>query len=373
MKKASLPAWNIPERILLGPGPSMTGPRVREAMAHATIGHLDPHLLKIYAEEQGLLRAWFQTGNEWTFALSGTGTSGMEAALANLIEPGDAVLIAIHGYFGGRMAEIAGRLGAQVDRIERPWGEIFAVDEVAAALGKKKYKLLAFVHAETSTGAQQLHVGEIAEAAHRAGALVVLDTVTSLGGLPVEVDRWQVDVAYSASQKCLSAPSGLAPITVSPRARAVIEQRSRPPSSFYLDLGQYAAYWGGVHGYHHTASASLHFAFLEALRLAVEEGPQERFARHTENAAYLWKGLEDLGLPPLIPPAYRLPVLTTPRLPPGIDDAGLRRKLLDEYNLEIAGGLGDLKGKVWRIGLMGASSQREYIDLLLSALRDLLK
>jgi alanine-glyoxylate transaminase/serine-glyoxylate transaminase/serine-pyruvate transaminase len=366
------PEIDPPKRILLGPGPSMADPRVLQAMGNASIGHLDPYLLKLYAGEQELLRLVFQTKNEWTFALSGTGTSGMEAALANLIVPGDSVLVAIHGFFGERLAEIGARHGAQVDRLNRPWGEIFSVDEIEAALKKKKYRLLAIVHAETSTGAEQLHIREIAAAAHRSGALLVLDTVTSLGGLPVEIDTWEVDVAYSASQKCLSAPSGLAPITVSPRAREAIEKRTMPVGSFYLDLKQYAAYWGGAHAYHHTASASLHFAFHTALRLAAEEGLEARFARHRTNAVSLWQGLEAMDLPPLIPLAFRLPMLTTPRLPDGIDEAALRRRLLDEENIEIAGGLGVLKGRVWRIGLMGYSSRGENVARLLDAIRRLL-
>ena len=371
MPNPPFPEVTPPDRLLLGPGPSMTEPRVLQAMGHASIGHLDPYLLQLYAQEQEMLRSLFQTRNEWTFALSGTGTSGMEAALANLIVPGDPVLVAIHGYFGGRLAEIASRLGAQVDRLERPWGEIFPVEQVEAALMKKKYKLLAVVQAETSTGAWQLHVDDLAAAAHRTGALLVLDTVTSLGGLPVEIDTWDVDVAYSASQKCLSAPSGLAPITVSARAREAIAKRPVPVASFYLDLKAYADYWGGAHGYHHTASASLHYALHTALRLALEEGLPTRFERHQKNAALLWQGLEDLDLPPLIPPAYRLPMLATPRLPEGIDEAALRKRLLDEQGNEIAGGLGTLKGKVWRIGLMGHSSQPGNVARLLDAIRRL--
>ena len=259
---------NTPTRILLGPGPGMTHPRVMRALGAPTLGHLDPVLLKIYSEEQELLRYVFQTKDEWTFALSGTGTSGMESALTNLIEPGDSVLACVHGYFGARLAEIAERLSASVDRIEKPLGQIFSVEEIKSALKKKKYKLMTIVHAETSTGAEQLHIKEIAEAAHKYGALIVLDTVTSLGGIPVKTDEWDIDMAYSASQKNLGAPSGLAPITVGPRAREAIEKRIKPVSSFYLDLKQYANYWGGAHGYHHTASASLHF------------GLRERLARH---------------------------------------------------------------------------------------------
>jgi alanine-glyoxylate transaminase/serine-glyoxylate transaminase/serine-pyruvate transaminase len=372
MTNPSFPELNPPHRILLGPGPSMADPRVLKVMGYPSIGHLDPYLLKLYAEEQELLRLVFQTKNEWTFALSGTGTSGMESTLANLIEPGDAILVAIHGYFGERLAEIAVRLGAIVDRIERPWGQVFTVDELDTALKAKKYKLFAIVQAETSTGAEQLHIPEIVAAAHRTGTLVLLDTVTSLGGIPVRIDDWQVDIAYSASQKCLGAPSGLAPITVGPRAREAIENRTRPVSSFYLDLKAYAAYWNGAHAYHHTASSNLHYALREALLLVAEEGLKDRFARHLENGKLLWDGLSALGLPPLIPIEYRLPVLTTPQLPAGLDELSVRKRLLDEYNIEIAGGFGALKGKVWRIGLMGYSSRRENVELLLQVLKELI-
>ena len=359
-------------RILLGPGPSMTSPRVMAALQTPTVGHLDPSLIKLYAEEQQLLRGAFQTSNEWTFALSGTGTSGMESALANLIEPGDDVLVAIHGYFGERLAEIASRQGAQVERINRPLGEIFTVEEIETALAKKKYKLFAIVHAETSTGAEQLHIPEIAATAHRHGALFLLDAVTSLGGIPVKMDEWDVDAAYSASQKNLSAPSGLAPITIGTRARAVIEKRTRPVSSFYLDLKLYAAYWNGVHAYHHTASSTLHFALTEALRDLMEETLEGRFARHRANAQHLWDGLEALDAPPFIAHEYRLPPLTTARVPSGVDPHKVRARLLEEFNIEIAAGFGALKDQVWRIGLMGYSSRPENVDLLLDALKKLI-
>ncbi|MBT3189748.1 MAG: aminotransferase class V-fold PLP-dependent enzyme [Anaerolineae bacterium] len=362
---------NPTERVLLGPGPSMAAPRVIRTMATPPVGHLDPALLKIYTEEQELLRHVFNTNNEWTFALSGTGTSAMEAAMANLIEPGDPVLVAMIGYFGSRLAEIASRLGGEVDTIERPLGEIFPVEEIETALKAKSYKVFGLVHAETSTGAEQLHVGEIVKAAHEQGALVVLDTVTSLGSIPVLVDEWDIDVTYSASQKSLSAPSGLAPITVSARAQEFIQNRKTPVSSFYLDLNLYANYWGN-HGYHHTASASLHYALREALRVAYEEGLDARYARHRANAELLWAGLEEIGVPPFIPAEYRLPPLTTAIVPEGVDPHALRAKLLNEYNIEIAGGFGTLADKVWRIGLMGYSSRKENITLLLAALRELI-
>jgi alanine-glyoxylate transaminase/serine-glyoxylate transaminase/serine-pyruvate transaminase len=349
----------------------MTHPRVLEAMSYPTVGHLDPQLLSLYGEEQELLRSTFGTRNEWTFALSGTGTSGMEAALANLLEPDDPVLVAIHGYFGERMAEIATRQGASVDRLNRPLGEIFSVEEIVTALKKKKYKLLAIVHAETSTGAEQLYIPEITRSAHENGAMILLDTVTSLGGIPVKVDEWQVDAVYSASQKNLSAPSGLAPITLNRRARETIENRKTPVVSFYLDLKSYANYWMGSHAYHHTASAILHYALTEALRILMEAGLEDAFTRYRSNAERLWNGLEELGASPFIPLEYRLPPLTTACVPDGIDPHNVRNRLLNEYNLEIAAGFGALKDKVWRIGLMGYSSRMENVDLLLSALREL--
>ena len=367
------PLFDPSARVLLGPGPSMAHPRVMRALSAPTVGHLDPELLALYAEEQDLLRTVFQTKNEWTFALSGTGTSGMEAALVNLVEPGDEVLVAIHGYFGERLAEIATRVGGNVDRINRPLGEIFTLEEIESALKQKQYKLFAIVHAETSTGAEQLHIKEIADLAHQYGALLLLDTVTSLGNIQLKIDEWGVDAAYSASQKGLGAPSGLAPITVGERARAKIKNRKSPVVSFYLDLNAYANYWMGAHAYHHTASANLHYALTEGLRVIVEEGLDTTFARLRKNAESLWHGLEDMDMPPFIPVEYRLPPLTTAQVPAGVDPHQIRSQLLNEYNIEIAAGFGALKDKVWRIGLMGYSSRKENVTLLLGALRELLK
>jgi alanine-glyoxylate transaminase / serine-glyoxylate transaminase / serine-pyruvate transaminase len=360
-------------RVLLGPGPSMIHPRVIRALSAPTIGHLDPELLALYTEEQELLRMLFQTKNEWTFALSGTGTAGMEAALVNLVERGDEVLVAIHGYFGERIAEIAARVGGQVDRITRPLGEIFTVEEIEAALMQKKYKLFAIVHAETSTGAEQLHIKEIADLVHKYGSLFLLDTVTSLGNIPLKIDEWDVDAAYSASQKGLGAPSGLAPITMGARAKEKIENRKSPVASFYLDLKAYANYWMGAHAYHHTASANLHYALTEGLRVIVEEGLDKTFTRLRTNSENLWRGLEDMDIPPFIPLEYRLPPLTTAQVPTGIDPHQIRARLLNEYNIEIAAGFGALKDKVWRIGLMGYSSRKENVTLFLGALRELLR
>jgi alanine-glyoxylate transaminase / serine-glyoxylate transaminase / serine-pyruvate transaminase len=360
---------NPSPRVLLGPGPSMVSPRVLRAMATPLLGHLDPEYLVLMDEIQQLLRQVFQTENELTLAISGTGTAGMEAALCNFIEPGDRVLVAVIGFFGERMAEMAGRYGARVDRLEQPWGQVFDPQEIEAALGKASYKIITLVHAETSTGAWQPEIPAIAAAAHRHGALLVLDTVTSLGGLPVEIDAWGVDVAYSAAQKCLSCPPGLAPLTVSPRAREVLNNRRTPVANWYLDLTNLVKYWGPERAYHHTAPISLTYALREGLRMVIEEGLETRFARHRANGQLLWQGLEELGLPPLVAEADRLPTLTTPQLPTSFDEVSLRRRLLDEYNIEIAGGFGPLKGKVWRIGLMGFSSRRENVALLLAALR----
>jgi alanine-glyoxylate transaminase/serine-glyoxylate transaminase/serine-pyruvate transaminase len=345
---------------------------VLRALATPLVGHLDPQFITIMEEVQQLLRYVFQTENELTVPVSGTGSAGMEAALCNFIEPGDRVLVAVKGYFGERMCDMAARYGAQVDRIDRPWGQVFDPQEIKEALGKANYKLLAIVHAETSTGVLQPGIAEIAAAAHRSGALLVLDTVTSLGGVPVKVDAWDVDIAYSGTQKCLSAPPGLAPLTISPRAREVLRSRRTPVANWYLDLSQLEKYWGKERTYHHTAPISMNYALREALRIVAEEGLEARFARHQENAELLWEGLESLDMALLVPEEHRLPTLTTPLVPPAVDEIRLRQRLLSDYNIEIAGGFGQLKGRVLRIGLMGFGSRRENIALLLAALRQLL-
>jgi alanine-glyoxylate transaminase / serine-glyoxylate transaminase / serine-pyruvate transaminase len=372
MELTSYTDLNTSPRILLGPGPSMVSPRVLRAMATPLLGHLDPEFLEIMQEEQELLRRLFQTSNELTLAIAGTGSAGMEAALCNFIEPGDAVLVCVMGFFGERLCEMARRYQAQVDRLDCPWGEVFDPGQIATALKGKAYKLVALVHAETSTGALQPGIPEIAAAAHQNGALLVLDTVTSLGGLPVEIDNWQVDVAYSGAQKSLSCPPGLAPLTVSERGRQVIKNRQTPVANWYLDLTGLEKYWGPPHAYHHTAPISLHYALREGLRMVHEEGLERRFTRHRANAELFWAGLEAMDLPPLVPLAHRLASLTTPQIPPGVDDLSIRNRLLEDYNIEIAGGFGPLKGKVWRVGLMGYSSRRENITLLLAALESIL-
>lgn len=362
---------NLSPRVLLGPGPSMVSPRVLHALSMPCIGHLDPEFLQVMNEVQELLRFVFQTSNPLTIPVSGTGSAGMEAALCNFIEPGDNVLIGVNGYFGERLCTMAERYGAQVDRIEKPWGDIFSPEEVKAALDRKQYKLLALVHAETSTGAQQLHVREMADLAHDHGSLLVLDTVTSLGGLPVEIDAWDVDIAYSGTQKCLSCPPGLAPLTIGPRGVAALKARQTPVGNWYLDLTMVQKYWGSERTYHHTAPINMNYALREALRMVAEEGLEQRFARHRANAQILWDGLEELDLQPHVPIDHRLPSLTTCRVPTGMDEAAIRGRLLKDFNIEIAGGFGPLKGKIWRIGLMGFSSRKENVLLLLSALKQL--
>jgi alanine-glyoxylate transaminase/serine-glyoxylate transaminase/serine-pyruvate transaminase len=363
---------DTPERILLGPGPSMVHPRVLHALSHPLIGHLDPKFINLMKEVQDLLRFVFQTQNEMTLPISGTGSASMESTLANLIEPGDSVLICINGYFGERLVDMAGRYGATVYRLDKPWGEAILPEEVEAALNKQPVKLVAIVHAETSTGVLT-PIDSMAEIVHKYGALLLIDCVTSLGGVPVKIDEWDIDIAYSGSQKCLGCPPGLGPITVGERARQAMHARKTKVANWYLDLTMLEHYWGDERTYHHTAPISMNFAIREALRLVYEEGLQERFSRHTAISALLWEGLEDLGLKLIVPLEYRLPTLTTVAVPEGVNEVEVRQRLLNEYNIEISGGLGAFKGKAWRIGLMGYSCSRQNVTLLLAALEMLLK
>ncbi|NLS78153.1 MAG: alanine--glyoxylate aminotransferase family protein [Chloroflexi bacterium] len=362
---------NPTPRILLGPGPSDIHPRVLRAMATPLQGHLDPEFLALMDEVQELLRYVFQTRNKLTLALPGTGTAGMEAAFANWVEPGDSVVIAVNGYFGDRMCDMASRYGAEVRRLDIPWGEVYAPAQLEAELRKKPAKLLALVQAETSTGALQPMAG-LGELAHRNGALLLMDCVTSLGGAPVEIDAWGVDIAYSGTQKCVGCPPGLSPFTASPRAWEVLGQRKGKVPNWYLDLTLLAKYWGPERVYHHTAPINMVYALREALRMVQEEGLEARFARHRRHAELLWAGLEEMGLSLHVPLERRLPSLTTPRVPQGVDELAVRKRLLADYSIEIAGGLGALKGQVWRIGLMGHSSRRENVALLLAALGEIL-
>lgn len=359
-------------RILLGPGPSNVHPRVLKAMSTPLVGHLDPDFLGIMNETMELLRFVFQTDNRLTIPVSGTGSAGMEACLCNLIEPGDEVIIGVNGLFGERMCDVAGRCGAEVQRVEAEWGKILEPGQVEVALKQGKTKLVALVHAETSTGIYQ-PLEEISRLTKEYGALLLVDTVTSLGGCPVTVDRWGIDAAYSGTQKCLSAPPGLAPITLSPRALEVVKRRKQKVQSWYLDLSMVERYWGEERFYHHTAPISMIYALREALRLIGEEGIEERFSRHQRNHLALVAGLKGLGLELSAQEGHRLPMLNAVRIPEGIDDLKVRRYLLQEFGIEIGGGLGPLKGKIWRIGLMGHSSTRNNVLLVIGALEQALR
>ncbi|MCB9135988.1 MAG: alanine--glyoxylate aminotransferase family protein [Anaerolineales bacterium] len=351
----------------------MVHPRVLAALAMPTVGHLDPYFQEVMDDVKNLLRYAFRTENDFAVPVSGTGSAGMEAALCNFIEPDDSVLICIIGYFGERMYDMATRYTPNVDRLEKPWGEAFTPAEIKAALQKKKYKLVALVHCETSTGILQPGIQEIAEAAHENGALCVLDTVASWPGVPVEVDGWDVDVTYSGSQKALSIPPGLAPITLSTRARDALRARKTKVANWYLDLQALDAYWGsGKRVYHHTAPVNMNYAMREGLRLVQEEGLENVHARHRTVAEQLWAGLESIGAPPRPPAELRSPTLTTAVIPQGVDDLKIRQRLLNEYNIEISGGFGPLAGQIWRIGLMGYSARQENVTLFLAALEGLL-
>ena len=369
---ASFPELQPSARVLLGPGPSNVHPRVMKAMLSPVVGHLDPDFLRVMEDIKKLLRIVFQTGNEITFPVSGTGSAGMETVLANLIEDGDDVVVAVNGAFGERIADAAGRLGAKVHRVEAEWGRIVEPVRVEAALKSvRQPKLLAVVHAETSTGVYQ-PVEELGALAHRYGALMVMDAVTSLGCVSVEIDRWQVDACYSCTQKGIGAPPGLAPVTFSERAMQAVRTRKQKCRSWYFDVALIERYWGPDRLYHHTAPISMNYAIYEALRIVVEEGLEARFKRHAANAAALQAGLEAMGLELAAQPGYRLPQLTAVRVPEGIDDARVRADLLRIFNLEIGAGLGVFRGKVWRIGLMGESSRRENVMLVLNALETVL-
>jgi alanine-glyoxylate transaminase/serine-glyoxylate transaminase/serine-pyruvate transaminase len=368
----NLPASiNPPIRTLLGPGPSDVDPRVLAALAKPTVGHLDPYYLRIMDEMQTMLRQMFRTKNDLTFAISGTGSAGQEAAVANLVEPGDAVLVCVNGVFGMRLADMAERAGGEVTKIERPWGEVFNVAEVKEALGKARPKIVAIVMAETSTGAWQ-PVTEIAKVVHDAGALLILDTVTALGGIQVEIDQWQIDAVYSGTQKCLSCPPGLAPVSFSPAALAKIRSRKTKPRSWYLDVSLIANYWGGDRVYHHTAPINMTYALHEALRIVLEEGLDAAWERHRKNHEALAAGLAAIGIEFAAQEGHRLPQLNAVRIPASVDDLAVRKALLERFGIEIGAGLGAFKGKVWRIGLMGYSSRPENVLKLLDALEQLL-
>ncbi len=363
---------NPSPRLLLGPGPSDAHPRVLSVMTTPLLGHLDPQFLEIMSETQGMLRQVFQTQNALTFPVSATGTAGMETCLVNLLEPGDKAVVGTIGYFGNRMVDIAGRTGADVTVLERSWGQVFEPDVIRDAIKRVKPKVLALVHAETSTGALQ-PLEDIGRICRETNTLLVADCVTSLGCIPVKLDEWGIDAAFSCSQKGLSCPPGLAPVSFSDRAVAALKARKTKVQSWYLDLTTIMGYWGGDRAYHHTAPITMVYAIREGLRLVLEEGLEARFARHVRNHRALKAGLTALGLTYTADPNHQLPQLNAVRLPDGVDDVAGRKRLLAEFGIEVGGGLGDLKGKAWRIGIMGQNSRPNCVFQVLAALELVLK
>ena len=370
--KKSYEPFNPPKRLLLGPGPSPVDDRVLAAMAAPLLGHLDPLFLQCMDDVQSLLRYVFETENRVTIPISATGSAGMEAALINVIEPGDDVVVCINGVFGERMRDIVGRAGGKAIVVEAPWGEPIDASKIEAALkSSSSPRAVALVHAETSTGVLQ-NLSGLSEMAHQDGALLIVDAVTSLGGHPVGIDRNGIDICYSGTQKCLGAPPGLSPITLNERALDRIRSRRSKDQSWYLDITMVEKYWGDDRTYHHTAPISMNYALREALRLIYEEGLEARWRRHELNHRALVAGIEAMGLRMHVVPENRLWSLNAVSVPEGVDDARVRARLLDE-DIEIGGGLGPLKGKIWRIGLMGSGSTRENVLLVLDALQRALK
>jgi alanine-glyoxylate transaminase/serine-glyoxylate transaminase/serine-pyruvate transaminase len=361
---------NIPQRILLGPGPSDVPARVLAALGAPTLGHLDPAYLKIMDQTRQMLREVFRTKNEMTMAISGTGSAGMEACVVNIIEPGDEMIVCVNGVFGGRMRDVAQRCGATVHSIEIEWGQSVDPQRVSDALKQHpKTKVVGLVHAETSTGALT-PLEEISKIVHDAGALLLVDAVTSLGGMDLRIDDWKIDLCYSGTQKCLSCPPGLAPVTVSPDAVAVMDQRKTKVQSWYLDFSMLRQYWDEDRVYHHTAPVNMTYALNESLAIVLEEGLDARIARHTRNHHALRAGLEAIGLK--FVPKNSLTTLNLVSVPEGVNDAQVRKSLLERYGIEIGAGLGPFKGKAWRIGLMGHSSSPRNVLLILAALETLL-
>jgi alanine-glyoxylate transaminase/serine-glyoxylate transaminase/serine-pyruvate transaminase len=362
---------DLPRRLLLGPGPSPVPSRVLKALSQPTIGHLDPAFLALMDDVRARLREVFRTRNELTLAMSGTGSAGMETVIVNLVEPGDRVVVAINGVFGGRLADIARRAGGDVVTVDTEWGRPVDRDALAAAIAKHAPHVVAVVHAETSTGAVT-PIDGLAELVRERDGLLVVDCVTSLGGMPVEIDAWGVDAAYSGTQKCLSCPPGLSPVSLSPRAVAKLDRRKTKVSSWYLDLSLVKSYWGQERAYHHTAPINMVYGLHEALGIVLEEGLEPRFARHRAAHERLAAALPELGLSFVSQQGFRLPMLNAVATPAGVDEAVVRRRLLDEHGIEIGGGLGAFRGKAWRIGLMGAGATSETVDTVVRALRSLL-
>lgn len=361
-------------KLLMGPGPGNVPPRVLGAMNMPLLGHLDPDFIAVMEECKAMLRTVFCTTNEITFPISGTGSAGMEFAFVNFLEPGDRVLVTVNGVFGTRMANLADRLGAQTTRLEFEWGTAVDKNALADKAAQTEPKLICVVNGETSTGVYQ-DMSDIGEIARDNNALLVVDCVTSLGGMPVELDAWGADIAYSGTQKCLSCPPGLAPVSVSPRALEVFQSRSTPVPSFYLDLGEILKYVGSgtARAYHHTAPISMLYALHQALAVVLEEGLEQRQARHRDAANHLIEKLGGMSFSPVVKAEDRLHPLTTLYLPEGMDEADLRRQLLQIHNIEVGGGLGPLAGKIWRIGLMGYNATRTNVEILAACLADLME
>jgi alanine-glyoxylate transaminase/serine-glyoxylate transaminase/serine-pyruvate transaminase len=362
---------NPPDRLLLGPGPTDVHPRVLSVMAMPVVGHLDPYFLEVMNQTQDLVRQAYLTGNRLSFAISATGMAGMEACLTNLLEPGDRAVVCVNGFFGQRMVDVAGRSGAAVTTLERPWGEVFDLNQIRDVLQKVRPKLLSIVQAETSTGAWQPIEG-LGALCHEFDTLLVVDAVTSLGCVPLRVDAWEIDAIYSCSQKGLSCPPGLSPVSFSPRALDALARRKSKVQSWYLDLNMIQRYWGEDRFYHHTAPITMVYALREGLRLLHEEGLEARWARHLRNHRALKAGLLALGLTYTAAEGHQLPQLNAVRIPPGVDDLAVRKRLLADYGIEIGSGLGDFKGKAWRIGLMGHNSRPNCVFQALAALEQCL-
>ncbi len=359
-------------KLLMGPGPSNAHPRVLNAMSAPLLGHLDPDFLEVMADIKQMLQSTFLTQNNLTFAVSAPGSAGMETCLVNLLEPGDEALICVHGVFGNRMSDIVERCGAKLKRVDAPWGEPIDPGQVKQALEVCQPKLVAIVHAETSTGVLQ-PIEEISKMVHDAGALFVVDAVTSFCGTTLKVDEWGIDAVYSGVQKCLSAPPGLSPVSFSERAIEALNQRKTKVQSWFLDLSLVKNYWQGAQrAYHHTAPISSMFALKEALTLVMEEGLEARFARHWESHELLKQGMESLGFEFLVREEFRLPMLNAIKLPVTLDDKSIRQKLLMDYRIEIGAGLGDFAGKVWRIGLMGENARPQAVEKFLTALKQII-
>lgn len=362
----------IPDVLLMGPGPSTIHPEVYKALSTATLGHMDSDFIDIMDEIKRLLKSTFRTDNELTVPMSGTGSAGMETVFVNLVETGDRVLILENGVFGKRMADVAGRLGAKVDVLSHEWGTPVDPATVEKKLAKEVFDIVALVHAETSTGVRS-PAEEIAPLVKNSGALFILDTVTSLGGIPVEVDSWGVDACYSGTQKCLSVPPGLSPVTFSPAATEKLKNRKTRVPNWYLDLSMIIEYWEGAkRSYHHTAPINMLYALYRSLLLLEEEGQEAAFTRHRQCHELLVDGLSALGLSLLVDTPYRLPMLNAVVVPEGVDEAAVRGRLRKEHNIEIGAGLGPLAGKIWRIGVMGYTARPEHIERFLIALGDIL-